>query len=146
MNDSTVKAVRANWIEKLPPLRLVTGWLILSAAMLLFFVPAAAIAFWLHGQSSVLAAAVAAAVCWLGSSLALAGTVAVGHRGINGLLYTVLVGLVFNCALPFAVGLILSRIGGPLADAGVFGLIVIFFQFALLVETLLAVCLNKSPR
>jgi hypothetical protein len=146
MNDVTVKAVRANWVDKLPPLRLVRCWSILSAAMLLFFVPVAAIVYFRHGQTAVFAAAVAAGVCWLGSALALAGTARFGRGGVNAPLYTLLFGLIFNCMLPFSVGLILSRTGGALADSGVFGLIMFFFLFALTVETLLSLCLIKSPR
>jgi hypothetical protein len=146
MNDTTVIAVQAKWIEKLPPLRLGScGW-ILSSAMLLFFVPVAAISYALHGPVALRASAVAAAVCWTGSSLALIATAKFGRQGATAPLVTVLFGLVFNGAFPFSVGLILSHGGGALAEAGVFGLIVVFLQFALLVETLLALCLIKSPR
>ncbi len=117
--------------------------MILSAAMLLFFALVATIAYRLHGADALQAAAVAAGVCWLGGILSLAGTARYGRSGINGPLYALLFGMVFNCALPFTVGLVLSRIGGPLAQAGVFGLIVVFFQFALVVGTLLTLCLIK---
>lgn len=140
------KNVQPKWVDKLPPLRLTACFAILSSAMLLFFVPVAAIAYRLHGDAALPAAAVAAGVCWLGAMLALTGTARFGRAGINAPIYSLFFGMVFNCALPFAVGMILNRQGGPLAEAGVFGLTVVFFQFALVVETLLALCLIKSPR
>jgi hypothetical protein len=146
MNDFDGVAVQAKWLEKLPPLRLASCCLILAAAMLLFYLPVAAIAYGLHGQAGVLAASVAAGVCWLGSILALGGTARFGRTGVNAPLFTLFFGMVFNCALPFTVGLVLYRGGGALAQAGVFGLTLIFFQFALVVETLLSLCLIKSPR
>jgi hypothetical protein len=146
MNDTTVIAVQAKWVEKLPPLRLGRCSFLLSAAMLLFFVPVAAISYALHGPDALQACTVAVVVCWTGSSLALIATAKFGRQGATAPLYTVLFGLVFNGAFPFSVGLILNHGGGALADAGVFGLIVIFLQIALLVETLLALCLIKSPR
>ena len=146
MNDLTVKAVQAKWLEKLPPLRLRGCCSILLSAMVLFFAPVAAIAFSWHGQDALVATAVAAGVCWLGSTLALVGTAWFGRTGINAPLYSLLFGLAFNCALPFTIGLILHRNGGPLAQAGVFGLIMVFFLWALAVETVLSLCLIKSPR
>ena len=78
--------------------------------------------------------------------MALCGTAKFGRTGLNAPLFTIAFGLVFNCALPFAVGLVLSRAGGALAQAGVFGQIVICFQFTLLIETLLSLCLIKPSR
>ena len=146
MTILTVKSVQAKWLEKLPPLRLLTCCSILSAAMLPFYGVVAAIAYSLHGQAGVQAATVAAGVCWLGSTLALTGTWRFGRTGLNGPLFTLFFGMVFNCALPFLVGMVLYRSGGALAQAGVFGLTLVFFQFALIVETLLSLCLIKSPR
>jgi hypothetical protein len=146
MNSFGGEAVQAKWLERLPPLRLAGCLSILSAAMILFYVPVAAVAYFLHGPIGMGAATVAVAVCWLGASLALVGTARFGRGGINAPLYTIAFGLAFNCALPFVVGLVLSRGGGALAEAGVFGQIVIFFQFTLLVETLLSLCLIKSTR
>lgn len=146
MDPTTVKPVQAKWVEKLPPMRFGRSWAILTAAMLLFFLPVAAIAYALNGEDALPAAAVAAGVCWLGSTLTLAGTARFGRAGINGPMYTLAFGLVFNFALPFFVGLVLYRAGGALGQAGVFGLIVIFVQFALAVSTLLSLCLIKPAR
>jgi hypothetical protein len=131
------------WVEKLPPLRFARAWMLFTAAMLLFFVPVAAVAYALKGSPVLPAAAIACGVCWLGSTLALAGTALFGRSGVQGPMYTLAFGLVFNCGLPFLIGFSLHRAGGALAEAGVFGLTVIFFQFALVVSTLLALCLIK---
>ena len=45
----------------------------------------------------------------------------------------------FRMAIPMATGIVLTKVGGPLAEAGVFGMIVGFYLVGLLVETLLAV-------
>jgi hypothetical protein len=146
MDLTTVTTVQAKWVEKLPALRFGRSWVILTLAMLVFFAPVAAIAYRIKGPEALSAAAVAAGVCWFGSTLALAGTAAFGRSGINGPLYTLAFGMLFNCGLPFIVGLALYRSGGALARAGVFGLIVIFFQFALVVSTVLSLCLIKPAR
>ncbi len=146
MNDTTaVKAVQAKWLENLPPLRLGACLGLLAAAMLLAAALVGGVAIALKGAVVLPAVAVAATTCWLGSSLALISTSRIG-QGPNTPLYILGLGLVFNGAAPFSLGLLLSRMGGPLAEAGVFGLIVIFLQVALATETLLALCLIKSPR
>ena len=146
MNDLTVKAVEAKWLDKLPPLRLGACCSILAVAIALVLIPLAAFAYARHGQQGVVAAIVAAGVCCLGSTLALVGTSLFGRSGVNGPLFTLLFGMLFNCALPFAVGLVLDRSGGPLAEAGVFGLLMTVFLFSLAIETILSLCLLKSPR
>jgi hypothetical protein len=144
MNESTVTAVQAKWVEKLPPLRLGGSIAALAVALAMVFAPLAAVAYASHGTTGLLAAAIAVGVCWLGSSLALAGTWLFGRSGTSGPMFTLLFGLVFNCALPFATGLVLNRAGGPLAEAGVFGLIMTCFLFSLTVETVLSLCLLKE--
>jgi hypothetical protein len=146
MNDLTVKAVQAKWLEKLPPLRVGACCSILSAVLLVTLLVVGAAAYTLHGLAAARAAAAAALICWTGSNVALLAAWRFGRGGVNGPLWTLLFGLVFNCALPFSVGLLLSRSGGSLAEAGVFGLIVIFFQVSLLTETLLSLCLMKTAR
>jgi hypothetical protein len=138
MNSPMVSTVQVKWLDKLPPLRYAPCALILSASL-------GTIVYLLRGPSGLWAAAVAAGVCWLGSLLALTGTAMFGRSGPNAPLFTLFFGMVFNCALPFAAGLALYRAGGALAEAGVFGLTIICFQFALFVETVLALCLVKTP-
>jgi hypothetical protein len=143
MNELTVDIVQAKWFEKLPPLRLRTCWSLFSVALLMFYAIVGMVSFALHGPDGLVASTIAAAVCWLGASVALAGTAYFGRTGINGPLYTLAFGLLFNGALPFSVGLALNRAGGAVADAGVFGLSIVFLQFALVVETLFSLCLLK---
>lgn len=92
---------------------------------------------WRHGADGILAAAVAGGICWLGAAIALAviGVMKGPENGVSG----VLLGMIFRLGLPMGGGVLLSRIGGSLADAGVFGLIVAYYLVGLTVETLLAV-------
>jgi hypothetical protein len=90
-----------------------------------------------HGQAGISAAAVAAVVCLV------AGLVAITflwlfrkpRQAFTGLGLAML----FRMAIPMASGVVLTKLGGPLAEAGVFGMIVGFYLVGLLVETLLAV-------
>ena len=136
-------AVQANWLDKLPPLRLGACLGSLAAVLLLAFVPIAALAHVRFGSGGVTAAAVALAICWAGSSLALVATFLFARDAVTAPLVLLVFGLLFNGALPFLVGLTLHKSGGPLAECGVFGLVVVFIQFALAAETLLALCLVK---
>ena len=54
--------------------------------------------------------------------------------------------MVFRMGLPLVVGVILDRRGGPLSEAGVFGMIVAFYFVTLIVETWLAVRLVAPAR
>src|SRR5436190_18262854 len=89
-----------------------------------------------RGMSGVLAASTAAAICWFGSTIALvlAGFLSRSNQGVQGHL----LGVFFRLGLPLVTGMILQRAGGPLAEAGVFGLIVVFYLITLVAETLLS--------
>jgi hypothetical protein len=52
--------------------------------------------------------------------------------------------MVFGFGLPFLVGLLVDRAGGPLADGGLFGLMVGCFELTLVVQTWLMVRLVQS--
>ena len=94
-----------------------------------------------HGSIGLWAATIAALVCWIGGSTALVLVgVLRGPKGVQGILG----GMAFRAGLPFLVGFILQRQGGPLAEAGVFNCMLIFFLFTLVVETALAVPLLKQ--
>ena len=90
-----------------------------------------------HEQAGVLAAAVAAIVC-LGAGLVAISLLAF-FRSPQQAFHGVGLAMLFRMAIPMAVGLFLAKLGGPLAEAGVFGMIVGFYLVGLLVETLLAV-------
>lgn len=54
--------------------------------------------------------------------------------------------MLVRMAIPMVVGIVLTKRGGPLAEAGVFGMIVGFYLVGLLVETLLTVRLVNGIR
>ncbi len=99
-------------------------------------------AYALYGRNGLAAAGVAFAVCWVAGVLALAITrfSRDPQRAMAGLVLAMLV----RMGLPLAAGLTLGRGGGPLAEGGVFGLIVLFFLVMLTVETFLSVRLVNS--
>jgi hypothetical protein len=100
-----------------------------------------------HAGPGVAAAGVAAGVCWLGAMVALLLTAF--PRGPKQAVSRVLLGMLFRMGLPLVVGAILARRGGPLSEAGVFGMIVAFYFVTLVAETWLALRLipqtNRQP-
>ena len=95
-----------------------------------------------HGADGVRAAVVAATICWLGASLALISTAM--SRGPQAAVWTLLFGMLFRMGLPLAAGFMLYQAGGPLASAGVFGKVLIFYLIALAVETPLSLRVLRS--
>ena len=97
-----------------------------------------------HGEPGVWAAVVAAIVC-LGAGLVALTLLSLFReplQAFNGVGLAMLV----RMAIPMATGVVLTKLGGPLAEAGVFGMIVGFYLVGLLVETLLAVRLVNGCR
>ena len=97
-----------------------------------------------HGEPGVWAAAVAAVVC-LGAGLVALIFLSLFReplQAFNG----VGLAMLFRMAIPMTTGVLLTKLGGPLAEAGVFGMIVGFYLVGLLVETLLAVRLVNGFR
>jgi hypothetical protein len=110
--------------------------------MLLVFPAFACYGYVRSGASGIAAAAVAGSVCWLGSLLAL---VLLGWlRGGPWFLHAWLLGMVFRFGLPLGAGIALTRGGGPLAEADVFGMMVVYYLVGLLCETLLSVRLLRA--
>lgn len=97
-----------------------------------------------HGHAGVLAAVVAAAVCLVAGLVALTflALFREPQQAFNGIGLAML----FRMAIPMVAGVVLTNLGGPLAEAGVFGMIVGFYLVGLLVETLLAVRLVSGVR
>ena len=97
-----------------------------------------------RGMNGVLAALTAAAICWLGSTVALllAGYTSRSNQAVQGHL----LGMFFRLGLPLAAGMILQKARGSLADAGVFGLIVVFYLVTLVAETLLSLRFIKRTK
>lgn len=111
--------------------------LLLTGAMLLAYPGFAAFAYFRHGPMGLVAAAVAGTVCWAGAlgALVLVGLVRNGPQAIHA----TLLGMFFRMGGPLIIGLLLNQAGGPLAEAGVFGMIVGYYLVGLVVETLLSV-------
>ncbi len=139
-----------NFLQKLPRLPALLGrtWAgcvgLLVGAVLAAFPLVALYAYSVHGAPGITAAVVAAAICTLAATLALVSTALL--RGPQAALYAVLFGMVFRLGLPLAAGIFLSNRGGPLAEAGVFGFIVVFYLLTLAVETPLSLLLLGSER
>lgn len=89
-----------------------------------------------RGINGFLAALVAAAICWFGSTAALllAGFASRTNHAVQGHL----LGMFFRLGLPLIGGLVFQETGGWLAEAGVFGLIVVFYLITLVAETCLS--------
>jgi len=90
-----------------------------------------------HGADGVVAAVIAAAVCLIAGCLAITVTSlfqSIG-QGMNGLLLSMLI----RTGIPLAGWVTLSMQGGPVAEAGVFGMIVLNYLIMLVVETISAV-------
>src|SRR6516162_104183 len=92
---------------------------VLSAVVLSALLLVGGIAGSVRGIDAFLAASVAASVCWLGSLIALlivALSIRSGHA-----VHAHLLGMIFRFGLPLGVGTTLQKMGGRLADGGVFG-------------------------
>jgi len=94
-----------------------------------------------HAMDGVFAASIAGGVCWLGATLALVTTVLL--QGSPSAVSGTLLGTAFRTGLPFLSAFALAQMGGPIAKAGVVGMIVAYYLLTLVAETLLAVRLIK---
>ena len=90
-----------------------------------------------RGATHVFAIVAAAVAAYLGALIALC-LAAIAGKGPNAI-NMLLAGTLFRFGIPMAVGVVSQISGGPLADAGVFGWIVLFFLIGLVVETPFAV-------
>lgn len=117
---------------------------LLTLAMLVTFAGTVWFSEMRHGATGVVAAVVAAGVCWLSAAIALLLLIRWRRSGkvVNG----VLMGMVVRLGLPLIVGVVLDGQQGALANAGVFGLIVVSYMVALIVETVLSVWILQQPR
>lgn len=84
------------------------------------------------------AALIAVGVCWISGAFALAAAVVGGRLGMP--LHGFLIGMFFRTGLPLAAGVALNRVA-PLAEAGIFSMILGVYLCALVVETLLSLYL-----
>jgi hypothetical protein len=119
-----------------------SAWL--TVAMAFAFPAFAFFGFSQHGQTGVLAAAVAGAICWGAGLMALLCVALL--RQPEMLMNALGLAMIVRMSIPMGAGLLLAKLGGPLVEAGVFGMIVGFYLIGLLVETLLAIRLTASSK
>lgn len=95
------------------------------------------------GPNGTTAVAVAAVVCWVAGLVALViiGLTRETTHAVAGLLFAMLA----RMTLPLAAGVTLSVQGGPLAEAGAVGYIVVLYLLTLAVETVLCISLARKP-
>jgi len=117
-------------------------WLLLAVTVV--FLCVSCFSFPWHGWSGVLAAGVSGLLCWLASSAALVVTTltAGSSKAVGGTLLSMLL----RTAVPFVMALVLMRISRPLADAGLFGMVLVNYLVLLTVETVLAVRVIQTGR
>ncbi|PQO34702.1 hypothetical protein DTL21_14460 [Bremerella cremea] len=85
----------------------------------------------------VFSAATAATVVLIGMEAALVLTIM--FRDTDFKIPSVLLGTFFRTGIPLVFGMLMHTAGGPLAEAGLFGMILVYYLLTLGVETVLAV-------
>jgi hypothetical protein len=123
------------------------GALVRSFAWLaLALLPAGALAAWVCSpklnELAAAAAIVAVGVCWFSGALALTATW-LGNR-IHYPVQGVLLGMFVRMGLPLVTGMVLDQLGGPLAEASVFSMIMGVYLCGLVVETILSLQFIQS--
>lgn len=110
-------------------------WLLMVGAVL--FTALAAFAFPRHGVVGLAAAATSVLVCLIPScgALCLTGLVVGTANAVNG----IFLGIFLRTAVPFLLSVLLTQAISPLADAGLFGMVLLNFLVMLTVETVLVV-------
>jgi hypothetical protein len=122
---------------------MIRSCLALTAVVLLALLVVGGVVGSTRGMNGVLAASTAAAICWFGSTIALllAGRLSRTNHAVQGHL----LGMFFRLGLPLIAGIVVQEQGGWMAEAGLFGMIVIFYLITLVVETLLSLrFVNRS--
>jgi hypothetical protein len=113
----------------------------LTLALLLVFPCLCAYAYPTYAGRGIAAAGVALGVNWCGGLLAL--LLIIGLRRGRWVLHGVLGAMIVRMFLPMVAGLVLVNCVRPLANAGVFGMIVVYYLVGLVVETFLVVRLVR---
>ena len=133
-----------NAITQFTPSKLWSCLVLLTILLVIAFVAIGWVNFRFHGQMGVVSAGVAVVICWLSAVIAL--TISAVMRGPQNAIQGVLLGMIFRMGLPMAAGLILSINVPPLAKAGVFEMILVFYLITLVVETILSLGLVHTPK
>ena len=87
---------------------------------------------------------VSAVICYVGAATALVLTGV--FRGPQTAVQGLLLGMLVRMGLPLGAGIVLQSAGGPLAEAGVMGMIAVYYLFTLAVESVLSLRLVKTTR
>ncbi len=127
------------------PLSVTIACVLLTAAILVTLPAVAWFGHSQYGMNGLKAAGLAAAICWAGAMIALV-LVAVFRTSQQQMVSATLLGMLFRTGLPLLTGMMLTRSGGPIAEAGLFGMILVFYLVGLLVETILSVRLLGSSQ
>jgi len=107
------------------------------AAQFTIFVAIGSYAYSVYGNYGVAAAAIAALVCFIPASMALYAVAMTA--GTPNALSGTLVSMVVRTAIPFFVTILLVQAFKPLADTGLFGMVLVNYLAVLAVESVLAV-------
>jgi hypothetical protein len=131
-------------VKRFATLNLPSALVLLATFTAIVAIVAGWYAFSRSGPIGVVAVASAAVTCGVASiaSLILSASWRNTPQAVTGVLGAVLV----RMTLPLGVAVLSQVVGGPIAQAGLFGWIVCFFLTTLVVETLLVVRLLNSPR
>lgn len=97
-----------------------------------------------HDSIGVMSALVSAVICYVGAATALVLTGV--FRGPQTAVQGLLLGMLVRMGLPLGAGIVLQSAGGPLAEAGVMGMIAVYYLFTLAVESVLSLRLVKTTR
>lgn len=136
--DSEKLTAPPNWS------RIIVSCVWLTLALLLAFPAFAWYGYSQHSTDGLAAAAIAFGVCWLGSALALLCSAM--FQGPQQATNSLMLGMMFRMGLPLGAGLLLTTQNGILAEAGVIGMIVVYYLLALVVETLLSLRFVNSNK
>ena len=121
---------------------MIRSWLILTAIMGATIAVVAGVVWFWKGPTATNAALIAGATCWIGASGALFCSAWLSPKGKA--VEAHLCGTFFRLGLPIATGILLQKLVPWLAEAGIFGLIVVFYLVSLPTETLLSLKFIKK--
>ena len=108
----------------------------LAISMVLVYLLAAPVAYWLGGAASLLAATVAGAVCLLASALALALSTLLRQPVLA--FYGLVLAMAVRTGIPLLCALVIRVHETPLLERGFFYYLVVFYLVALGIETSLS--------
>ena len=114
---------------------------LLALAVLGFYPLVAGYGYSQFGTMGVASASVAAGLCFAGAAAALMCIAFL--QGPTAAVNSTLLGMLFRMGLPLGGAMVLNQSGGPLVAAGVVGMVLVYYLFTLVIETLLSLSLVK---